>query len=1217
MVIVLFLFLLPQRGQAQVSVGKGAGQVDTTAIRKRVNDEYARRDSMLAAMKKKRSEDSLAREMQKVKIQQYRDSLFAARRAKKTADSLARIEAKLKLMEERRVADSIADARRKQQKDSLDLANAKLQAEREARRRYDDSLAVVRQKEQDAIRLAQKKTRDSLDAIRQEELQKQKALAAYRNSKAYKDSVEAARAKMRDSLKAKMQEQLALAKQERDRVNDSLKLARKQYNDSVNAVRKQYNDSVMTAQKNMLEQQKAERQRINDSLLAERQKRIDSLTAARKKNEKPGADGKPKTNAGKQKALAIKVHEKKKEEWTNEKLLKRKWSLPRRVYQNTVTRYNYYYNAKRKYDEAIRSMTKAYKEDYSKPLSLDPYDVRKQGSSVASFMDTVIKKASFSTQIHDPRSKWFDNLYFLMGRASFNKNDFDGAIGTFQFVANEYMEAPKKGQKSAARTGAPSGKAADAGEMSIATPENRKGIRRLRHHPVRNDALVWLAKSYMMAEQYGEAQSLLNILAKDKNFPDRKKAELYLTKAAVELEQQNPAEAIVALEQALKRDLPDKRRTRMEFLLGQLYAGEQQYVKSTEHLKKSISKKSTPEMDFFTRLKIAENAALGGGDKAYAVNQLEKIIADPKYAKYKSQALNTLAEIERQDRPEQAIALLRKSIANPENTDQKQKALAFAKLGSIYFDRADYELAKPAYDSAAILGSNPPVDGLQEIQVRRDVLNDLVRNIRTIRIQDSMLTLAKKSDKEQRAAAKREIERMKAEKDAQAAAAPQGSQPLALQPNQGNKPNWYFYNNTLMQKGINEFKQKWGTRKLEDNWRRSLATQGGLAQGGGGENEGENPEGEEDADGVSIASLLSRLPKTPAEVDKANQAIQDAYYNLGLTYFSKLSDYRNSIRMFDTLLNRYPQTDYKAQAWYGLYLDYTKLGQVEKARQYSDLLARDFPQSDLTARAKNPDYQAEQKKILGAVFEHYDQTYLLYREGKYREAIDRSATAYASYKGNPILAKYRLVEAISFAGLRDFDTSKALLEQVIREYPNSPEQQRAQDILALLSKGAPGDSMAGAAPLLMATNAGQSRYEDSLEASVAFKELRDADGKGSYTYDPKEEHKVMLFVKNVDGRTMGLKSALSDYNLLRHNVKEYTTSLNLLTAQQAVISIDRFSNAVFARQYAVEMGGEKLLFTQMKKHEYEIALVSVSNFTEMMKTRDVLGYMRFYRKNYK
>jgi len=1207
-IFLLLLFFLPDSLSGQNRYVQN--NVDSAAIKKRIDSEYARRDSILAAAKQRRIDDSMARVVQKKKMQDYRDSLVNARKAKRIADSVARVEAKLKLLNDQRIADSLETARRNRYKDSLAVENQKLETARKEKRRIDDSLAMENKRVQDSIALVKKHYNDSISAIREADLKARAELAKYRNSKAYKDSVEARRQFVKDSMKAKQQEQLNLVKADRQRINDSLRDARQKYNDSVNTARKNYNDSVLTAQKNLLEKNKAERERINDSLLAAREKRMDSLAALRKKNQKEGAEKKEKTNAEKQKALAIKVHDKKKEEWSNEKLLKRKWSLPRRIYQNTVTRYNYYYNAKRKYDESIRTMTKAYKEDYEQPLSLDPYDIRKQGSSVASFMDTVIKKASFSTQIHDPRSKWFDNLYFLMGRASYVKNDFDGAITTFQFIANEYMDPVKKNKDSKADP-----KSKD--DVSIATLENRKGIRRLRHHPIRNDALIWLAKSYMMAEQYSEAQSLLGTLAKDRNFPERKKADLFLTKAALDIEQGNRGEAIESLEQALKKDLPDRKRTRMEFLLGQLYAEKAQYAKSTEHFKKSVSKKASPEMDFFTKLKIAENAALGGGDQAYAVAQLEKIIADPKYAKYKSQALNTLAEIERNTNTLAAIGHLQKSIANPENKDTKQKAIAFAKLGDIYYSLSNYESAKVAYDSAAILGVNPPIDNLKDVQVRKEVLGEIVKNIRIIRNQDSMLLLAKKGDKEQKAAAKRELDRIKAEKEKQQPDAGT-SQPVALQPN-NNKSNWYFYNNTLIQKGSQEFKQKWGNRKLEDNWRRMSAINGSFATGGQGEEkENEAEEGAEGAgDGASMASLLAKLPKTPADVDKANNAIMDAYYSLGLTYFSKLEDYLHSIDMFDTLLYRFPNSNYRKQCFYGLYIDYEKLGNSNKSAYYKKMLNDEFPQTDFALRANNPNYIAEQKSLLSNVFDHYDQTYQLYREGKYREAIDRSTFAYSNYKANPILAKYQLVEAISYAGMKDFSQSKTVLEKLIQTYPNTAEQQRAQDILALLSAEAKGDSLGAKQgdPLFM--NTGNSLYQDSLEASEAFKDLRAADGKGAYFYDVKEEHKVLVFVKNVDGRTMGLKSALSDYNLLRHNVKEYQTGLNLLTAQQAVLSVEKFANAVFARQYATEMASEKLLFSQLKKHEFEIGIISISNFTELMKTRDILGYMRFYRKNYK
>jgi hypothetical protein len=37
----------------------------------------------------------------------------------------------------------------------------------------------------------------------------------------------------------------------------------------------------------------------------------------------------------------------------------------------------------------------------------------------------------------------------------------------------------------------------------------------------------------------------------------------------------------------------------------------------------------------------------------------------------------------------------------------------------------------------------------------------------------------------------------------------------------GTGSSWYFYNQQQLTFGFSEFQKRWGTRKLEDNWRRS------------------------------------------------------------------------------------------------------------------------------------------------------------------------------------------------------------------------------------------------------------------------------------------------------------------------------------------------------------------------------------------------------------
>ena len=871
--IYLFVFigilnLLSLESKAQNNL-YNQNRIDSAAINNRVKQEFIKRDSILFAMKQKRIADSINREQAKRQLQNFRDSLTNARNAKRIADSMARLSAKQKLIDDKRKADSMLVANKNRIADSF--ANARLKAEKliQDQRRTTDSIAFERKRISDSSFFARKKYTDSLTKARITQRKAREDLEKYRNSKRYKDSINT----------AKLVKQ-ATIKENRIRVTDSIKTARQNFNDSVKIVKQAINDSIKTVQKNINDYLKSIRESIADSISTARKMKKDSLDLIRSKREKKNAEiAKEKTKEKQDRALTIKVHDAKTKEWTNEKLLKKKWSLHRRIYQNTVTRYNYFYNARIKYNESLIELKNKNKDDYSKNIHIEPYNFEKDGNSVAANMDSVIKKSSFSTQIHDPRSKWFDNLYFLMGKAYYVKNDYDGAIGTFQFIANEYKNTPTKKSKPVKKQ-----KNKEAG-VSIATIENNKGLlNKLKHKPIRNKALIWLAKSYMMAEQYSEAITLINTLEKDKNFPKRCKPELLLTKTTILLKQDNAEEAINSLIAANKLKFNLAEKARSEYLLAQLLSNKKDYKSSNEHFKKSINKKTTDEMRFFAKMSIAKNAAKSGDDMRFAINQLEKIIKDSKFEKYKSQALNTLALIQAKENPTKAISILKESIGNKDNEDNFLKAIAFAELGSLYYNSSQYKLSKIAYDSASFLGSNPPLENIYEVNTRKDVLSFVVANFDIIHLQDSLLNLSKLSDKEKVAIAKKSIEK---EKKKKADETKNESQVIALQPVNNAQSNWYFYNNTLIQKGSNEFKDKWGTRKLEDNWRRSNSSSSSginLAQ-----NSIESTDNENQENNINdINAFLNTIPTTPAQKDKAMNMIMEAYYNLGLIYFSQL-----------------------------------------------------------------------------------------------------------------------------------------------------------------------------------------------------------------------------------------------------------------------------------------------------------------------------------------
>ena len=91
--------------------------------------------------------------------------------------------------------------------------------------------------------------------------------------------------------------------------------------------------------------------------------------------------------------------------------------------QNTVTHYNFTYNAARKLNEVIDRAKAAHKDDYSKLISFYNYSpAAMQSDSI--HLDSVIQKASSGIALHDLRNDWVDNLYLLWGAAYYFQQKF-------------------------------------------------------------------------------------------------------------------------------------------------------------------------------------------------------------------------------------------------------------------------------------------------------------------------------------------------------------------------------------------------------------------------------------------------------------------------------------------------------------------------------------------------------------------------------------------------------------------------------------------------------------------------------------------------------------------------------------------------------------------------------------------------------------------------
>src|SRR5690606_3721438 len=96
----------------------------------------------------------------------------------------------------------------------------------------------------------------------------------------------------------------------------------------------------------------------------------------------------------------------------SEKYDRKKLTKPKRFIQNTITHYNYFFNADLKLNEVLERAKLSFKDDYSELLPFYNYSLDVTAADSIQ-LDSITYKAQSGIVLHDLRNDWIDNLYLL------------------------------------------------------------------------------------------------------------------------------------------------------------------------------------------------------------------------------------------------------------------------------------------------------------------------------------------------------------------------------------------------------------------------------------------------------------------------------------------------------------------------------------------------------------------------------------------------------------------------------------------------------------------------------------------------------------------------------------------------------------------------------------------------------------------------------------
>lgn len=873
---------------------------------------------------------------------------------------------------------------------------------------------------------------------------------------------------------------------------------------------------------------------------------------------------------------------------------KNKWN--RRVYHNLTSHYNVWWNGNQSVKEGEKALKEAVKDDFTAILPVYNYGTKENALSLNSHMDRAIEKASISIQRHSMRFngkeyvKWIDDSYLIMAQANFYKQEFIPARRTFDYVANSY-----------------------------------------KYYDITHTANLWLAKTYIETQQYPKAEAILQALivetSENDQMPKYVRNNLELVLADYYIKQKQYDSAVKYLKGALLKNLDKESRVRAMFILGQIYDYQGDNKRAREQFEAVIKKHPNYEMTFESQMNLAK--CHDTGDTSSIMKMFWKMLDDVKNKEYKDRIYFAMSDVAlRNNNEELGIKYLRSSVASSK-TNPRQKVKSSLKVATMLFDNKDYVLSQSYYDTVVMTMDRtyPEYDSLLNLSV---MLGDLVVNLTTYQLQDSLLRLADMDSVSRNKVIaqvieeyKAEQERIEKEKELQEQLAMLGVGDEVAKPDMSNPMSsggsWYFYNQQTLTRGATEFRSKWGNRQLEDFW--FISNKQSMT----GEEEKSIDEqiteyfSEEELASLSKEELLQKLEErktasnntdtvpryTPTDVKyylqqipfseeqkkEANEQILQALNSIGYIYYDNLEDYNNSIDAYLELNERYPANEYELSSWYYLYKMYNEREERDNAEYYKNLILGKYPDSPQAKIIIDPEHFIKEQEKGQEASNLYTKTFDAYKKGQYQRVRMNVEQARELCPDDTLLMpRFEFLDAISVGQLEVIDSMAYALYRLVRTYPESSIKPHAMEVLLKANE----------------------MYDLGLPVESARQKEKEPEKEYPYQYNPNEPHYVMIICHSKNVRVNPLKVRIGDFNKESFRMLQLQVKNVMLNKQETVITIEEFENAAKAGDYKTAMFLNDYIFGGIKEENYKVLLISKTNYPIFYKNKNVDEYIEFW-----
>ena len=666
--------------------------------------------------------------------------------------------------------------------------------------------------------------------------------------------------------------------------------------------------------------------------------------------------------------------------------------------QNLTAHFNILYNANEIVNESERNIELAHSDDYDRIISVFKEANESNSQGELSKLDQAILKANTIAN-EKSQSKYVDEAYLLIGKANHLKSNFFNAVEFFDYV---YQNYPKEKE-------------------------------------IKQASLSWKTRSLIASDRLEEAYSSIDSALKYVNTEKKSVADIFAIRAQLHIYAKEDLQAINMLEKAISSKTSKSNKIRWTYLLAQLQQINGQAEDAYKNYTRVLKSNASFEMAFNAKLSSINLKNKVSLDPQNRTKQIAALLKDSKNIDFLDQIYFQIANSYAEENN------IEKAIENYNNAISKstqnviQKGLAYLKLAEIYFNDSDYIQSKAYYDSTLVALPSIYPDYAQ-IKKKADNIELLADRLSTIAKEDTLQMLAKLRENVRNekinSLAEQELIKAQAKIDNS-----QSGLPATRSTSSGGNTKFYFNNTIALNQGIVDFKKIWGTRKLEDNWRRSQKSAADISNTLANNQVPINePFKEISAPSASVnidslkKALTESIPLSEEMKKVSNEKIGSAMYDIGNYYREVTNDTLEAIDIYEELLQRFPEDPNKLAVYYNLYRLY-KGANMQLSDKYKSILLDQFPESPFAKIILDPDYNQKNDEKEMAFNQFYNDVYDLYTDKKYSDVLKSIEEKSNKLGEEKIPAQLAYLNSLALGHLEKLDKLEDSFKNIVDSNP--------------------------------------------------------------------------------------------------------------------------------------------------------------------------------------